>query len=72
MEQRVEVGKWDSCPQRSSFFLSEWVRLTFEKFLQGPGLREFEQKCQWVFGSGQGWPSQLGGSHQRNSSLFLH
>lgn len=43
MEQRVKVGKQDSCPQRSSFFLSEWVRLTFEKFLQGPGLREFEQ-----------------------------
>lgn len=28
----VEVSKKDSCPQRNSFFLSEWVRLTLRKF----------------------------------------
>lgn len=71
-EQHVQVSKKDSCPQRSVFFLSEWVRLTFEKFLQGLRLREFEQNVGGFSAVAMGGGLQLGGSYQRYFSLFLH
>lgn len=40
--QHFEISKKGTWLQASTFFLSKWVRLTCEKFLQGLGLREFE------------------------------
>lgn len=64
------IGK-GTIAHREALFLSEWVRPTFDEFLQTLGLRKFEQNVNGFSVVAMGGRPQLGSSHQRNS-LFLH